>query len=168
MAHLHHQWKLCMPCYWFAIECWMIHLSLFRPPEVNMSWGNCVCTMTSEEQSGKSLWSFEAVIIHRWNTVLVYHSVLLKVPREVHPPYPHSTFLPICVLPMGTGSIHISVFVFTISSTRFAFGGNNPPPPTHTHILFLWVKTSYSCPLLMGSYTVGGGAQKGQALRFLS
>lgn len=96
--------------YWFAIECGMIHLSVFGPPEVTTSWGNGVCTMTDGEWPGKSLCSFEAEI-HLWNTVFVYHSVLLKVTREVCLPYPLSLHNSVhqCS-PMGTGNIHLPVF----------------------------------------------------------
>lgn len=159
--------------YWFAIECGMIHLSVFRPPEVTMSWGNGVCTMTDGEWPGKSLCSFEAEI-HLWNIVFVYHSVLLKVTREVHHPYPSSLHNSVhqCS-PMGTGSIHIPVFWLTVSPTKICLLGSGgvidgmfsftSPPP---HALLLWIEMPYSFPLLMGSYTVGE-TQRGQALSFL-
>lgn len=159
--------------YWFAIECRRIHLSVFRPPEVTMSWGNGVCTMTDEEWPGKSLSSFEAEI-HLWNTVFVYHSVLLKVTREVCLPYPPSLhILSITVLQWTQEASTYLYLGLLFHQQRFAFWGveesltacsHSPPPPPHA--LFLWIGMSYSCPLLMGSYTVGE-TQRGQALRFL-
>lgn len=81
--------------------------------------------------------------------VFVYHSVLLKVTREVRLPSPPSLHSSVhqCS-PMGTGSIHIPAFGLTVSQ-RFAFWGVeesltacSPSPSSPPHSLLLWIVMS--------------------------
>lgn len=85
----------------------------------------------------------------------------------------HSTILSISVLQWAQEASTYLYLGLTVSPTKICLLGSGgvidgmfsftSPPP---HALLLWIEMPYSCPLLMGSYTVGE-TQRGQALSFL-